>query len=303
MGSVTMSRIGFVTYPEAPDITSDDRLAIAPLAALGYQVEPVIWRDARVGWQDYSAVVLRSCWDYHLDPGAFGAWIERMERDAIPLWNPARLVRWNMEKSYLRHLGVAIPPTTWLPRNADANLAVILDREGWKEAVVKPTISASATSTWTTSPVQAVKQEAEFQRLLGLGDVMVQRFEPAVVNRGEWSLLFFRGSYSHAVIKRAATGDFRVQSQHGGTSVSADPSPAVIEGAERALERVPGEWLYARVDLVEAEEGVLLMELEMVEPQLFLEYHPAAPARFAAAIAASIQAGARSRPENMSQRG
>ena len=92
MGSVTMSRIGFVTYPEAPDITSDDRLAIAPLAALGYQVEPVIWRDARVGWQDYSAVVLRSCWDYHLDPGAFGGWIERMEREEFDLIAIGRVV-------------------------------------------------------------------------------------------------------------------------------------------------------------------------------------------------------------------
>lgn len=284
-----MPTIAFVTYHGAPDLTADDRLAISPLGRHGFEVAAVEWNARDVRWNDYAAVVIRSCWDYHLAPDAFGAWIGEMERDGIPLWNPSALVRWNLAKTYLRDLGVPIPPTAWIARSQDISLGSILREAGWDGAVVKPTISASAASTWTTSLAEAASHESEFRRMLVRGDVMVQRFEPAIVSHGEWSLLFFGGEFSHAVIKRARPGDFRVQHQHGGTAVPAQPPSRVLAAAERALERMADPWLYARVDLVEGKDDVLLMELEMIEPQLFLSDDPAAPGRFAAAIASVIR--------------
>ncbi|MEO8201593.1 MAG: hypothetical protein ABI679_13780 [Gemmatimonadota bacterium] len=291
---MNMAKIGFVSYPGAPTLTPDDRLVFEPLAELGGLAVALVWSDESVRWGEYAAVVVRSTWDYHLVPDSFRTWLDRMERDAIPLWNPTALIRWNMNKTYLRELevkGVSIPATVWPSVEGAADLGAILTERDWDRAVVKPTISGSAFSTWVTRRASAKADHRRFSEMLQAGQVMVQRFEQAVVDGGEWSLVFLGGEFSHAVLKRPEAGDFRVQQQFGGTITVAEPPESALAAARAALRLVEFPWLYARVDMVHSEGRWLLMELEMLEPDLFLRTNEAAPHRFARAIAAVSSAG------------
>jgi hypothetical protein len=283
-------RVGLVTYRGAPALTDDDRLVAAELERRGVRAEPVVWDDTAVAWSGFDRLVLRSCWDYHLRLAEFLVWVEAREAERTPLWNPPGVVRWNAHKSYLRQLeqaGVPVLPTAWLPGGTDVDLSRLLAERAWTDAVVKPAVSASAYGTWRTSASRAREDQGRLDELLGRGDALVQPFAPEVAEPGEWSLVFFAGGYSHAVLKTPAAGDFRVQSELGGRQQALEPAAALVSQARAVLDRVDGPWLYARVDGV-ARDGVLvLLELEMIEPHLFLAEHPLAPAGLAQAILAT----------------
>lgn len=231
------------------------------------------------------ALVLRSTWDYHLRLAEFLAWIDAVSARGIPLWNPPRTLRWNVDKRYLLEVeahGVPVVPTRHAARGSGVTLSALLREAGWRDAVVKPSISGGAFQTWRARG--EATDDARFDRQLGAMDCLVQPFVPELVSGGEWSLLFFRGQYSHAVLKRPQSGDFRVQEEFGGVASGA-PAPAeVVAAAERALAVVPEQLLYARVDGVVRNGGLELMELELVEPSLFLESEPGAAERFASAV-------------------
>jgi hypothetical protein len=285
-----MPHVAFVTYAALPELSADDRLAADALRRLGARVESVAWDAPGVPWSSFDAIVVRSCWDYHVRPLEFRAWLDDVERSGARLWNPAPLLRWNMEKTYLRELearGVAVVPTRWVERGAEPSLVSLLAREGWSDAVVKPVLSASAHETWRTGAGQAAADEERFRGLLARGGVMVQPFLGAVRDEGEWSLLFFGGAFSHAVVKRPADGDFRVQESFGGVARREHPQPALLAQAQAVADLVPGPWLYARVDGCVVDGRFLLMELEMLEPSLFLASDPRAAPRFAEAILAA----------------
>lgn len=282
-------RVFFATAGEHPDLTADDRVAAAALAERGVRVEPLVWTRADPASLDGAAVVIRSCWDYHLRPDEFAGWISALEARGVPVANAPELVRWNLHKGYLRELeerGVPVVPTRWVERGDPRTLGEHLDAAGWAEAVVKPAVSLSAYETWRVSRAEASGSEARFARLRAAGDVLVQRFVPEIASGGEWSLVFLGGEFTHAVRKRPKPGDFRVQSEHGG-SVDAPPPPGeLVEAAAGVLAalRRPAP-TYARVDGVVAGGRFLLMELEVIDPVLFFSAHPPAAARFAGLVA------------------
>lgn len=288
-----MKTIAFATYQGLPSLTADEGAVCEVLQQHGIAATGALWDDPTVPWDRFDAVIVRSCWDYHLRAEEFQVWLDRLERAGLPIWNPAPLLRWNMNKLYLRDLaarGVTIIPTVWLERGAPANLAQVLAQQGWAEAVVKPAVSATAFGTWRTSAATAAVDQTKLAELLARGEVLVQPFMPEICDAGEWSFLFLGGRYSHAVLKRPQAGDFRVQADYGGTVVTVEPPAELIAQATRVVEAVEGRWLYARVDGVVADGQLLLMELEMVEPALFLSHHPAGVNRFAEAIRAVIGA-------------
>jgi hypothetical protein len=281
--------IALVTCPRLLDLTPDDHPLRDALRARGAQVHAVSWDAPSVSWTRFDAVVLRSCWDYHLRFPEFRRWLDGLEADQVRLWNPPAVIRWNYDKSYLRDLdrdGVRLPGTAWLAPGEAPDLARLLVARGWEQAVVKPQISASAHETWRTDPRQAVSDQPRLERLLRIGGVLVQEFVPEVVTAGELSLVYVAGEFSHAVRKRvgAGAGEFRVQERFGGWAEPATAGRAALAAGSRVLGRVPGPWLYARVDGVERGEAFLVMELEVFEPQLFLEFSPAATRRLAEAI-------------------
>jgi len=280
-------RIALATYAKLPTLNDDDRRLVAALAALGVTAVPAVWDSGDVCWEEFHGVLIRSCWDYHLRLPEFLDWIARLERAGIAVWNPADLLRWNCHKGYLRDVaarGVATVPTRWLARGEQVDLPTLLADAGWRDAVVKPAVSASASGTWRTSVDTATTDRARLDQLLCAGDVMVQPLLSEVGDAGEWSLVFLDRGFSHAVLKRPASGDYRVQWEFGGSAVSAPAARRLIADAERVIAAVPGDALYARVDGVEREGRLVLMELELIEPHLFLGWDAQAAGRLARAI-------------------
>jgi hypothetical protein len=287
-----MPRLALATSSKYPNLTADDRLLVDPLSQHAIQAEPVIWNSPTPDWSSYAAVVIRSCWDYHLQPETFLRWIADLEAANIPIFNPAPLIRWNANKSYLRDLeaqGIPIVPTFWPEDHNAFSLEHTLRELNWKKAVVKPRISATAYRTELVTADNAAASQPLVDELHRGPGVMLQKFMPGIATEGEWSLIFFAGKFSHAVLKRPKPGDFRVQNDFGGTSDLAGPTPHVLASATRTLQAVDPT-LYARVDGIVEDGQFRLMELELIEPALFLADHPAAPSRFAKVIAHRLAA-------------
>ncbi len=214
-------RIALATSRDWPELTSDDRTLLRPLADRGITAEPAMWSDPDYPWQDCDAVVIRSCWDYHLRSEEFLRWIAWLEASGCSVWNPPAMIRWNADKSYLRSLenqGIPIVPTLWCEPGETPSLAVALRDQGWTNAVVKPRISATAHRTQLVEAKNAEAGQSLFEELAAGPGVMVQEFMDSIVSEGEWSLIFFGGQFSHAVLKTAKPGDFRVQNDFGGKS-------------------------------------------------------------------------------------
>lgn len=282
-------KIAFATCPEQAELCSDDRLALGPLEKLGIAVEPWVWDDPAARPSSMDGVVIRSCWDYHLKPRRFEDWIRGLDAAGARLWNPARTILWNMNKKYLLDLaakGARIPKTRWLPRGSRPSEREL--RLGSRQTVVKPAVSLNGADTalFDGGDVRAIGAAA--RAILPDRDVLLQEFLPQVRSSGEVSLLFFGGEFSHAVRKTARAGEFRVQEAHGGARTPMKAGPALIAQGERIARMAGPSLLYARVDGIEVGGEFILMELELIEPLLFLGLDPGAPARFARALAAAV---------------
>lgn len=285
-------RIAFVTSAALADLTPDDRLAVAALEERGGEVTAAVWTDQSIDWNSFDSVIIRSTWDYHHHAEEFRAWIDALDAIGAPLWNPPAVLRWNMKKTYLQDLeraGVPVVPTSWLSEGTSQNLETLLAERGWSEAIIKPVISAGASRTWRVSRSAINEAGVHLAESLELGDVMVQPFIAEIQTRGEWSLMFTDGEFSHAVRKRPTDGDFRVQTRFGGGSVTDNPGSDVLRAARRVLDAAPEPWLYARVDGIETATGFVLLELEMLEPALFFSHTESGIARFADAVIARVQ--------------
>ena len=282
-----MVTIAFVTSRDWQELTPDDRLAANYLRQHGTEVSPVRWDDDDVNWGSFDVIVLRSVWDYHLRLIEFRDWLARIDDMECSLSNPSSLVRWNLDKKYLAQLqnqGVPIPRTLFLSKGETAHLSALFDRLDCKELVVKPTVSASAYRLARVSRQNASDDQVRLDEMLKEHDVMAQPFMTELAEHGEWSLVFFNKEFSHAVVKRAGDGDFRVQAELGGRTERRETSSILLEQANRVMQQVDGHPLYARVDLVEVEGRALLMELELIEPELFFASDPESLERFRKAL-------------------
>ena len=280
-------RIALATSRPLP---ADEAPLVEALEALGCRVDAAIWSDAAIDWSAFDAVVIRSCWDYHRNVERFLDWLKRVDAAGAPLLNPRALVEWNTSKRYLIDLqsrGVTIPPTVCIEKGLDAaEISGQLARLPQGPVVIKPAVSASADRTVLTGGTEAADVAA---RLAATGEVVVQQFMATIREVGEVSLVFFGGTYSHAVRKMPKPGDFRVQTEHGGTVIPFEPSRRLIMKAQEALDAAPAGAAYARVDGIESEGSFILMELEVIEPHLFLRSIPDAGDRFARQILAALR--------------
>ncbi|MEO0332751.1 MAG: hypothetical protein AAF223_13880, partial [Bacteroidota bacterium] len=239
-------------------------------------------------WSAYDAVIIRTPWDYQQAPQEFLKVLEDIVASGVPLENNLDLVRWNIDKTYLRDLeerGIRIVPTQW---------GKVFQRETiekwWQdwdtpELIIKPTVSANADDTfWLTRDTDEVVWETVAQTFQQRS-FMVQPFMPAILEEGEYSLFFFGGSYTHAIVKIPKANDFRVQEEHGGLIQATQPSVELLKIAQQVYEAIPFSPLYARIDLVRLPEGEFaLMEVELIEPSLYFRTDAKSPYRFAQAI-------------------
>ncbi|HKA62763.1 MAG TPA: hypothetical protein VKH83_10080 [Methylomirabilota bacterium] len=281
-------RICFVTCRRWPEISESDGVAQRALEARGAVVEGRPWNVAGTEFGGFDAVVLRSNWEYHLDPAGFRSWLDGVERAGARIWNTPDLVRWNLSKRYLvalQEAGVPTVPTALfdLAERRDG-LAALLARHGWRRAVLKPEFGASAHETRLVTAATAPDVAAELASGVIQGSVLIQPFIEEIETRGEWSLIFIDSVFTHAVLKRPAAGDFRVQPWLGGTVESGRPPADALAAARTAMAALPRPSLYARIDGVETRDGFRIMEVEVNEPGLFFTHGPHGAERLAAAI-------------------
>lgn len=282
-----MPHVAFATYAASPNLTVDDALAAEALRSAGVTVSAAAWDDANVAWSQFDAIVIRSTWNYHHRPAEYAGWLQALHTAGCALWNPAAAVLDNMHKRYLvewAERGMAVIPSQYVPAAGNETLPQLLEARGWDEAVIKPAVSASAHGTWRTSRATAHADQPRFAQQRQRDDLLVQPYLPEIASEGEWSLVFLADQFSHAALKRPALGDFRVQPHVGGHSAPSVPRPSLIEEAHAVLAMIDTPLLYARVDGVVVQGRFVLMELEINEPCLFLDFSPDAPSRFANAI-------------------
>ena len=267
------SRLAIATAADHPSLTPDDAPLLAELGQLGVESVVCVWNDASVDWSAFDAVLIRTIWDYYKHHAAFLAWLDRLDQRGVQTINDSALLRWNSDKRYLVELaktGVTTIPTRV---TGAQDLSSVVAASSARQVVIKPTVSGSA---WQTlrGDIRDDAFMAEVAKLPHQLDYLVQPFVPEIVSAGEWSLLYFDGVFSHAVIKRPAAGDYRVQDEHGGSFASAVPNAAILQAAEQALAAVAtlghSKPAYVRVDGVVSGGRFLIMELEMIEPFLFL---------------------------------
>jgi glutathione synthase/RimK-type ligase-like ATP-grasp enzyme len=278
-----MTRIAFATCNAQPDLFEEERELLPRLRARGVEAQAVSWTAPGVDWKAFDLVVVRSTWDYFERVTEFRGWLTRLDDAGVRLQNPVPVVRWNMDKLYLLDLaeqGVRIPPTQFVRPGESFQLAEILAKYGWTDAVVKPLISGGAFRTERVNASNAAALQGHLAALSSTTGAMVQPFLPEITGEGEWSLFFFGGAFSHAVLKTVAGGDYRVQPQFGGRAAPVTPPPELIATAQKITTLAPEPLLYARVDGVRRGDRFLLMELEAIEPYLFLATAPAAMDRY-----------------------
>lgn len=274
--------LGLVTCSSFPDLAKDDDILRQQLQSQGLKTRVVVWDDPAVDWNDLSALLIRSTWDYHLKLPDFLIWLESVERRCVPVWNPLDTLRANVAKTYLKSCPGAVP-TVWLEAGQDADVDAILLSQGWDEAVVKPVVSASAHGTKRLRRGDPGAKEVVAAAVSPHG-AMLQPFFGDVLTEGEWSFIFVDGLYTHAVLKTPKAGDFRVQEEHGGRTAPAQPSDKLIDEARRALSCIATPWLYARVDALRNGDTLLISEIELVEPSLYFTHEPKAAQRLAESI-------------------
>jgi glutathione synthase/RimK-type ligase-like ATP-grasp enzyme len=264
---------------------------VAAFAARGDEAVEVAWDDDAVDWPAFGAAVVRCTWDYCPRRGEFLAWARRAG-SLTPLFNAPRVLEWNSHKAYLLELeerGVPVVPTVLLEAGSDEDAESLWHEHGWPSIVLKPAVGAGARDTFRVRAGEALPPE--FRSLLESMDYLLQPYVPSIETGGESSLLFFGGAYSHAVSKVPRVGDYRVQVQHGGEYSPFNPSSDELAFAKKILGVLDFEPLYARIDYVSPEPGTLwLMELELIEPDLYLQHGPGAAEKFAAALADRLAA-------------
>jgi len=283
-----IGRLAWVTTQEARGRDEDEPLGLAALERAGVSVDVVDWDDAAVDWSVFDRVVLRSAWDYPQRLDEFSTWLDAVAA-VTDLVNPPALVRWSLDKQYLGELaavGVPITPTDFVPPGSPATLPP-------GGVVVKPSVGAGSVDAASYVADQHDEARAHVARLHAAGQVaLVQPFLRSIPEEGEWPMVFLDGRFSHAANKRvvlpqAGTVDDLFAPETNAAHVATAAQVEVAQAAVDLLTERLGTPTYARVDLVRDDAGgFCVLELELVEPSLFLAHaEPAAAERFAAVLA------------------
>ena len=280
-------RCAYLTMDDIGNFVIDSDLSFAPMADLGWEVEMVPWRRA-VDWDDYDVVYICTPWDYQHDVAAFLSVLEAVERSSARLVNSLELVRWNLEKTYLGELemrGADIVPSLFFDRFDADRVAECFAAHDAGKLVLKPVVGANADHIFVVTDPLSDEVVDELRQTYERRPFFVQPFMNSVQSEGEYSLFFFAGDYSHAILKKPRAGDFRTQEEHGADILSVEAPAALVETARHVLGVVNPQPVYVRADFVrDSGERFLLMELELIEPSLYFRTDPGSAGRFARAL-------------------
>ncbi len=283
-----MRTVLLATSADHPSLHADDLPLVRALETLGVRAEPRVWDGVDVAWDD--PVVIRSVWDYHHRAPVFLAWAGLVSA-RVPLFNPFTLVRWNAHKTYLRDLaerGVATVPTLWVENGMMPALDDELNARGWGEIVIKPAVAASAHGAKRFMRADRDAARAHLAALAARGTTIVQPYLPSVETYGERSFIHIEGRFTHGVKRQAVlSAPFEMEAP----APRVEPSAAERALCDATLGALPETPLYARIDMAPDDWGVpRLMELELIEPRLYLREEPDAAARMAEGIVRRLTA-------------
>ncbi|NVJ60243.1 MAG: hypothetical protein HWE27_07635 [Gammaproteobacteria bacterium] len=282
------------TYTQSPEINwynlqvlLEDHLVLDAINSCGLKGVIKSWSDPDFDWSSTKSILFRTTWDYFDRFPEFSTWLEQLPKDLMS-FNSLETIKWNMDKHYLLDLqskGVNIVPTHIINKNSSNSLVELIDLLGWEEAILKPTVSGAARHTYRLHSNDLTSFEDNFSELIKHEDFMLQPFQSAIVNEGELSLIVIDGKVTHSVKKVAKQGDFRVQDDHGGQVYHYQPSKEEVAFAEATIAACDPKPIYARVDIIHDNQGSLaIMELELIEPELFFRFHRQATFQLADAI-------------------
>lgn len=278
-------KIAFLTCANRPELLAKEQALAAKLCPK-ICADIQVWNDPSVNWKNYNYLIFRSIWDYFCYPEAFSTYLAYLQMQQIRTVNPIEVVQRNLHKFYLQDMqaqGIAIIPTVFLPKNTTFDLSCVV-KNNWQKAVIKPAVSGGAFLTKVFEPHEIENILAEYTPLAATRDFLVQPFMSEIVTDGEISLLFFQKVYQYSVLKKPKKGDFRVQSEFGGLYRTYEPDENLLKTAQNIIETFGGDLLYARVDGIMKDGIFLLMELELIEPDLYFDFSPNAEQNFLTAL-------------------
>ena len=284
-----MPLLAFLSMDNLHGFVSDDELAVEPLKKYGWTVKTVSWRQP-CDWSRFDMVIIRSTWDYQNHNGEFLQALEKIAASGAQLQNDLELVKWNFRKTYLRELqekGNRIVPTLWENEGIYAErLHYYFEELQTEEIIIKPVISANADDTFRLKKEEVASRSGVLNQIFSKRPFMVQPFMGKIIEEGEYSLFYFGGEYSHAILKTPKKNDFRVQEEHGGVITPVIANDELRVSGTFTLGSIQQTPLYARVDFVrDAENKFAVMEVELIEPALYFRMdHPYAAKRFAYAV-------------------
>lgn len=267
--------------PKATDwytnnVLKEDFLLGHELSKLGFLVKRASWSSKSFNWSIVDFAVFRTTWDYFERLEEFLSWIKE-HQNKINFINPASQILWNLNKIYLQKLklsGIPIVPSFFLKKNTKKTLHSVFQETSWNELIIKPAVSAAAWNTHRVSKNNLKKKESVFFKLKSTQNMIVQEFQKSVLSFGEISFIVILGKVTHAVLKRAKTGDYRVQDDYGGTVKLYTPNNNEILFVENVIKKCPKLPIYARVDvLLDNNKNLVLSELELIEPELWFRLH------------------------------
>lgn len=283
-----MKRCAYLTMENNDFWTIDADLAFPYMEMLGWQVKAVPWRNASCDWNKFDAVYVGTPWDYPEAPQQFMHLLQEIDESKAILVNDLALVRWTLTKIYLRDLeerGADIVPSLWFDDFAADQLTHAFDEFSVDTIIIKPVVSTNATDTYLLRRELLADVQANLQSTFRKRPFVVQPFIENIQSDGEYSLFYFDAKFSHGIRKVPKESDFRVQEEYGAEITSLDPEAALIAAGNRIFDLVEPTPVYARVDFVRSSGGrFLLMELELIEPSMYLRMNEKAPRRFAEAF-------------------
>lgn len=281
--NVNRMKIAFISYQKQERYSAvteydEDTALLDFLLNKGLDCKRMVWNDPDADWQQFDMAVIKSPWDYHENFKEFNNWLNKREAQGLKLLNSYQLIRWNSDKHYLKEIsdaGLKIIPSAFLEKNSRPLLADFFGVLAAKKLIVKPCVSAGAKNTLVIDQEHLNTAQQEIHLLLQEESYMVQPFMEEV-REGEWSFLFFNGNYSHSLLKVPKSGDFRVQQFFGGNILETEAAAEHIKAAKSYVDQFARDTFYARVDGLIVNGELVLMELELIEPYLYLNNHPQA---------------------------
>lgn len=323
--SMSIPQIGFITcasekladyfptrqeptlLPTELPFTPDDQLLVNRLRAEGYDVAPVCWGTPVEELSAFELLIVRSPWDYmdtEQQRQEFIAWLNTLEARRIPVENPVAVMRWLIDKHYLKYFqqagapaGIQIVPTDYIEPGEDFDFTETFQRLG--PFILKPCLSAAARDLFHLRDLATIEALGpQIRALMEHSAFMCQPFLPEIQSEGEWSLIFLDGEYSHAVHKKPQAGGILVQAEQGGSLDFSEPAPEMIAFALKVFDRLPKAFqlvhptqaltntpLYLRIDIIPTAQGLMLSECEGVEPELFIRSKAESAALFCRGVA------------------